>query len=48
VPDTRVYWAAEPSSEQFGQRFIEKRRRYLSRLQQSGRAARMLAAWNQN
>lgn len=48
VPDTRVYWAAEPSSEQFGQRFVEKRRRYLSRLQQSGRAARMLAAWNQN
>lgn len=48
MPDTRVYWAAEPSSEQFGQRFVEKRRRYLSRLQQSGRAARMLAAWNQN
>lgn len=47
MPDTRVYWAAEPTSEQCAQRFVEKRRRYLSRLQQSGRAPRMLAAWNQ-
>lgn len=42
-----LYWAAEPNSQDCASRFVERRYRYLKRLHQSGRAARIIASWQQ-